>query len=64
MRKLKIVQVGIRHEHALGKFQTVKKMADHFDLVGIVDEKDFATSAHFLIGNTKSFEGYRTSTRR
>ena len=59
MRKLKIVQIGIRHEHALGKFKTIKKMADQFDLAGIVDEKDFSTSAHFLIGNTKSFEGYK-----
>ena len=59
MRKLKIVQVGIRHEHAIGKFRTVKKMPDCFELAGIVDEKDFATSASFLLGKTKYFEDYR-----
>jgi len=41
MRKLKVIQVGICHEHAWGKYHSLKKMPELFDLAGVVDERSF-----------------------
>lgn len=39
MRKLKIAQIGVRHEHADGKMSTVRlQMSDIFEVVGIAAE--------------------------
>lgn len=60
MRKLKIVQIGIRHEHAAGKMTSLRQMPDVFDVVGVVDEKDFAGNATFLANEsmlTQPYEG-------
>ena len=46
MEKLKIIQIGIRHEHAAGKWSTLKKRPDLFDLIGYVDERDFCKTPH------------------
>ena len=34
MKKLKIIQIGIQHEHAAGKMDTLRKMEDIFEVVG------------------------------
>ncbi len=41
MDKIKIIQIGICHEHAQGKFASLKKLSDTFEILGIVDERDF-----------------------
>ena len=41
MEKIKIIQIGICHEHARGKFMTLKKMSGVFEIIGYVDERDF-----------------------
>ena len=41
MEKLNIIQIGICHEHASGKWGTLKKRSDLFELIGYVDERDF-----------------------
>ena len=41
MEKIKIIQIGILHEHASGKFATLKKRPDLFELLGFVDERSF-----------------------
>ena len=46
MRKLKIVQFGVTHEHAPGKIETLKKMTDVFEIVGVVDDRA-STAARF-----------------
>ena len=38
MEKLNIIQIGICHEHAAGKFESLKKRPDLFNLIGYVDE--------------------------
>lgn len=48
MKKLKVVQIGIRHEHAAGKMDSLRRMTDIFDVAGVVDEKDFAHNATYL----------------
>lgn len=59
MRKLKVVQIGIRHEHAKGKFKTLKSLPDDFELVGMVDEKEFARTPTYLSPADATFELYR-----
>lgn len=41
MEKVNIIQIGIRHEHASGKFLSLKKRSDIFNILGYVDEEDF-----------------------
>lgn len=59
MRKLKVAQIGIRHEHAKGKFKTVKSLPDDFEQVGLVDEKEFARTPTYLSPKDATFELYR-----
>ena len=59
MRKLKVVQVGIRHEHANGKFATLKSLPDDFELAGLVDEKEFADTPTYLSPKNATFELYK-----
>lgn len=44
MKKIKIVQIGMCHEHADGKIAVLKRRSDLFELVGYVDERDFSRS--------------------
>jgi len=46
-KKLKVVQIGIRHEHAPGKILTLKGFPNIFEIAGYVDEADFGYSANF-----------------
>ena len=59
MRKLKVVQIGLRHEHAKGKFKTVKSLPDDFELAGLVDEKEFAKTPTYLSPKDATFELYK-----
>ena len=59
MRKLKVVQIGIRHEHAKGKFKTIKSLPDDFELAGLVDEKEFAGTPTYLSPADATFELYK-----
>lgn len=47
MKKLKVVQFGICHEHANGKFMTLQKMPGTYELVGVVDETSWSTTPRF-----------------
>ena len=38
---VKIIQIGVCHEHANGKIQSLKLLRDYFDIVGWVDERTF-----------------------
>ena len=40
MKKLRVIQFGIMHEHAVGKLITLKKMPDVYELVGVVDDRN------------------------
>ena len=62
MDKIKILQIGIRHEHASGKFATLKELDDIFELVGYVDEKSFCKTPFRSDFLTKRYEGYRELT--
>ena len=60
MKKIKVVQIGIRHEHAAGKMTSLRQLSHIFDIAGVVDEKDFAHNATYISNDsmlTVPFEG-------
>ena len=42
-KKVRVVQWGMCHEHADGKFKSVKKLPDDYELVGIIDDRESKT---------------------
>ncbi len=45
VKTVRVVQWGMRHEHAEGKFMSVKKLPEDYELVGIVDDRSSKTIA-------------------
>lgn len=39
MNKIRIGQIGVRHEHASGKMEALRRLADHYEVVGLVAEE-------------------------
>lgn len=58
MSKIKIGQIGVCHEHASGKIDSVRKLPDVFEVVGVVDDRS-TTAAKFAGSNLKPYEGLR-----
>ena len=46
MKKLKLVQYGVTHEHANGKITSLKKLTDIFEIAGVIDDRS-STEARF-----------------
>ncbi|MFA9478497.1 Gfo/Idh/MocA family protein [Phycisphaerales bacterium AB-hyl4] len=56
MDRIRVGQIGICHEHASAKIQTLKRMSDVFEIVGVVDDR--ATSSSRRAGDDLSpYEG-------
>ena len=36
--RIRVGQIGTKHGHAGGKLEAIKKLSEHFDLVGVVEE--------------------------
>ena len=47
MRRLKVLFWGLTHEHACGKLCTLGNMAEIFEVVGVVDDRESATRPNF-----------------
>ena len=63
MEKVKIIQIGVCHEHASGKFASLKKRPDLFDLLGYVDERDFCKTPYYPAAfQVRQYEGFRKFT--
>ena len=56
MKRIKIGQIGVCHEHAAGKIQALRLRPDVFELVGVVDDRASA-AAKFAGSDLKPFEG-------
>jgi predicted dehydrogenase len=54
--KIKIGQIGVCHSHAGARMNTLKKMSDIYDIVGVVDDRS-STAARFEEYDMKPFEG-------
>ncbi|MGN0832206.1 MAG: Gfo/Idh/MocA family protein [Kiritimatiellia bacterium] len=46
-RKLRALFYGVTHEHAYGKFRSLRRLADDYELVAVVDDRPRGT-LHFL----------------
>ncbi len=63
MKKLNIIQIGVLHEHASGKFASLKSRPDIFNLLGYVDEREFCTAPyHPNAFAPELYAGYRQFT--
>lgn len=59
MKRIRIGQIGICHEHAAGKMHTLRKLPELFEIVGVVDDRQ-TRSARFLGENDlKAYEGLK-----
>jgi len=56
MEKIKIGQIGICHEHASGKMNSLRLMQETFEIVGVVDDRA-STAARFFNKSLKPYEG-------
>ncbi len=61
MQKIKIGQIGVCHEHASGKINTLRKLPDVYEIVGVVDDRQ-SMAAKFAGDNLKPYEGLRWMT--
>ncbi|MGI5868280.1 MAG: Gfo/Idh/MocA family protein [Kiritimatiellia bacterium] len=43
-RRLRVLFYGVTHEHAIGKFETLRKLADDFEIVAVVDDRARGTA--------------------
>ena len=60
MKKIKIGQIGICHEHAQGKMITLRLRPDVFEIVGVVDDR--TTTAAKFAGDIKLYDGLKILT--
>lgn len=58
MNKIKIGQIGVCHEHASGKMDSMRKMPEVFEIVGVVDDRS-TQAAKFAGSDLKPYEGLR-----
>ena len=53
--RIKIGQIGVCHEHAKGKIETLKKYPDVFEIVGVVDDRS-SKAARFAGSDLKAYK--------
>ena len=59
MDKIKVAQIGVTHEHAAAKMESLRKMTDLFEIVGVVDDMETTKHAARFLNSMKPFEGLR-----
>ena len=62
MRKVRVAQLGITHEHASGKIEVACRRTDHFELVGVVDDSDSNAPRQNSVVSRKPYEDVRWMT--
>ncbi|MBS1370679.1 MAG: Gfo/Idh/MocA family oxidoreductase [Lentisphaeria bacterium] len=62
MEKIKIIQIGITHEHANGKMHSLRSLPDMFEVIGYVDDREFSVTPRFGNDYEKPYEGLRKFT--
>lgn len=61
MEKIKIGQIGICHEHASGKINSLRRLPEVFEIVGVVDDRH-THAARFAGDDLKPYEGLKWMT--
>ena len=59
MKKIRIAQIGVCHEHASGKINTLKRLPDYYEIVGVVDDNAFSKTPKFAGDDLVPYEGVR-----
>lgn len=60
MRRIRIGQIGVCHEHAEGKMRSLRLLPEVFDVVGVVDDRAAnAASARMAGDDLTAYEGLR-----
>lgn len=62
MERIRIIQVGMTHEHAAAKMVSLRKMEDIFEIVGYVDDRATAPQPHFYNPIRSEYDGLRKMT--
>ncbi|MBN8527497.1 MAG: Gfo/Idh/MocA family oxidoreductase [Planctomycetes bacterium] len=58
MPRLRVVQIGICHEHAAAKMRTLRALPEVFEVVGVVDDRTLhAASAHIVEECLTAYDG-------
>jgi predicted dehydrogenase len=58
INKIKIGQIGICHEHAAGKMNSLRRLPEVFEIVGVVDDRQ-SPAAKFAGSDLKPYEGLK-----
>ena len=56
MKRIRIGQIGIGHEHAAAKMQSLRAMPDVYEIVGVVDDRH-SPAAKFPNADMSPYEG-------
>ncbi len=55
--RIKIAQIGVTHEHAVGKIIALKRLSDVFELVGVVDDRETSLTNRYFNDDLAQYEG-------
>ncbi len=58
MKKIRVVQYGVTHEHAVDKITTLQKMSDIFEIVGVVDDHTTLSPRYPKVVNISKFDKF------
>ncbi len=58
MEKIKVGQIGVCHEHASGKMNTLRLLSDLYEIVGVVDDRQ-TQAARFAGDDLKPYDGLK-----
>ena len=62
MRPIRIAQIGILHEHANGKMDTLRKLSECFEVVGYVDDREFSNTPYYQPTLDQPYQGLKRLT--
>ena len=59
MKKIRIAQIGVCHEHASGKINTLKRLPEYFEIAGVVDDNSFSRTPKLAGGDLTPYAGLK-----
>ena len=62
MKPIRVVQIGILHEHANGKMDTLRRLPEFFEVVGFVDDREFSVSPYYQQMLEQPYQGLKRLT--
>ena len=59
MKPVRVAQIGILHEHAHGKMDTLRNLPEFFEVVGYVDDRDFSRTPSYQPELDRPYQGLK-----